>query len=219
MSSDTFGARDTLEVSGREFEIFRLDAFQDRFDVARLPYSLKVLLENALRLEDGESVTRENIEAIASWDAAAEPSAEIPFQPARVLMQDFTGVPALVDLAAMRDAMDELGGDPRRSTRWSRSTWSSTTRCRSTRSETRAPSTSTPIATTSATASATRSCAGASRRSTTSGWCPPATGICHQVNLEYLGQVVFSRDVGARARGRRSRPIPTPWSARTRTRR
>ena len=86
--SDTFGARDTLEVSGREYEIFRLDALQDSFDVARLPYSIKVLLENSLRLEDGESVTRESIEAIASWDAAAEPSAEIPFQPARVLMQD-----------------------------------------------------------------------------------------------------------------------------------
>src|SRR3989442_10692010 len=109
--SDSFGARDTLEVSGREYEIFRLNALQASHDVARLPYSLKVLLENALRLEDGESVTPENVEAIATWDATAEPSAEIPFQPARVLMQDFTGVPALVDLAAMRDAIEELGGD------------------------------------------------------------------------------------------------------------
>src|SRR5215210_3412917 len=110
--SDSFGARDTLEVSGREFEVFRLDALQSEYDVARLPYSIKVLLENALRLEDGDSVTRENVEAIATWDATAEPSIEIPFQPARVLMQDFTGVPALVDLAAMRDAIEELGGDP-----------------------------------------------------------------------------------------------------------
>src|SRR5207253_6381054 len=101
----------TLEVSGTEYEIYRLDALQEKYDTARLPYSMKVLLENALRLEDGESVTSENVEAIATWDANAEPSVEIPFQPARVLMQDFTGVPAVVDLAAMRDAMDELGGD------------------------------------------------------------------------------------------------------------
>ena len=93
--SDSFGARSTLEVGGKEYEIFRLDALQDKFDVARLPYSLKVLLENALRLEDGDAVTAENVEAIASWDANAEPSVEIPFQPARVLMQDFTGVPAI----------------------------------------------------------------------------------------------------------------------------
>ena len=80
--------------------------------MARLPYSLKVLLENALRLEDGTSVTADDVEAIATWDAKADPSVEIPFQPARVLMQDFTGVPAVVDLAAMRDAMEDLGGSP-----------------------------------------------------------------------------------------------------------
>jgi aconitate hydratase A / 2-methylisocitrate dehydratase len=113
-SSDSFGARSTLDVGGRSYEIYRLDALQQRFDVARLPYSLKVLLENVLRLEDGTSVTAADVEAIAGWDAAAEPSAEIPFQPARVLMQDFTGVPAVVDLAAMRDAMAEIGGDPER---------------------------------------------------------------------------------------------------------
>jgi aconitate hydratase len=113
-SLDSFGARSTLEVGGRSYEVFRLDALQSRFDVARLPYSLKVLLENVLRLEDGRSATAEDIEAIAAWDAAAEPSVEIPFQPARVLMQDFTGVPAVVDLAAMRDAMGEIGGDPQK---------------------------------------------------------------------------------------------------------
>ena len=80
--------------------------------MARLPYSIKVLLENTLRLEDGASVSSDDVEAIATWDAKAEPSVEIPFQPARVLMQDFTGVPAVVDLAAMRDAMEDLGGDP-----------------------------------------------------------------------------------------------------------
>ncbi len=112
MSANSFDARATLALGGREYEIHRLDALQPRFDVARLPYSLKVLLENALRLEDGRSVTADDVKAIASWDAKAEPAIEIPFQPARVLMQDFTGVPAVVDLAAMRDAIEELGGDP-----------------------------------------------------------------------------------------------------------
>src|SRR6201995_30349 len=109
-SSDSFGARSTLEVGGRIYEIFRLDALQERFDVARPPFSIKVLGENVLRLEEGVSVWGDDVEAIAAWDAAAEPSVEIPFQPARVLMQDFTGVPAVVDLAAMRDAMAAIGG-------------------------------------------------------------------------------------------------------------
>ncbi len=112
MSENSFGAKDTLEVAGRSHEIFRLDALQHRFDVARLPFSLKVLLENLLRTEGNGSVTAADIEALASWDAKAEPSKEIAFTPARVLMQDFTGVPAIVDLAAMRDAMTEMGGDP-----------------------------------------------------------------------------------------------------------
>src|SRR3954463_9877767 len=112
MSSDSFGARSTLEVGSRSYEIFRLDSLAERFDVSRLPYSIKVLLENVLRLEDGASVVPADIEAIAGWDPDAEPSVEIPLQPARVLMQDFTGVPAVVDLAAMRDAMAEIGGDP-----------------------------------------------------------------------------------------------------------
>jgi aconitate hydratase len=111
MSENSFGAKDTLEVGGRAYEIFRLDALQQRFDVARLPFSLKVLLENLLRTEGGGSVSAPDIEALASWDAAAQPSKEIAFTPARVLMQDFTGVPAVVDLAAMRDAMAEMGGE------------------------------------------------------------------------------------------------------------
>jgi aconitate hydratase A / 2-methylisocitrate dehydratase len=110
MSIDSFASRSTLEVGGSEYEIFRLDALQSRYDIARLPYSLKVLLENVLRLEDGELVRSADVEAIASWDAKAEPSIEIPYQPSRVLMQDFTGVPAVVDLAAMRDAMVQIGG-------------------------------------------------------------------------------------------------------------
>src|SRR6476661_3889168 len=111
MSENSFDARADLDVGGESFEIFRLDALQSKFDVARLPFSLKVLLENLLRNEDGVSVTREHIEKLASWDASAEPSEEIAFTPARVVMQDFTGVPAVVDLAAMRDAIAEGGGD------------------------------------------------------------------------------------------------------------
>src|SRR4051794_27765067 len=112
MSTNSFDARATLRAGDRELEIFRLDALQSKFDVARLPFSLKVLLENLLRTEGNGSVEREDIEALASWDAKAEPSTEIAFTPARVLMQDFTGVPAVVDLAAMRDAMAGLGRGP-----------------------------------------------------------------------------------------------------------
>lgn len=104
--TDPFAARSTLRVGGGEHEIFRLDALQDRFDVGRLPYTLKILLENALRTGD-----ERDVEAVAGWDATADPSREIAFTPARVLLQDFTGVPAIVDLAAMRDAMRDLGGE------------------------------------------------------------------------------------------------------------
>ncbi|MGH2963164.1 MAG: aconitase family protein, partial [Solirubrobacterales bacterium] len=191
---DSFKARSTIEVGGRELEIHRLDALQNRFDVARLPYSLKVLLENALRLEDGDAVTRDDVEAIATWDASAEPSAEIPFQPARVLMQDFTGVPAIVDLAAMRDAIERLGGDPG------------------------AINPLVPVdliidhsVQVDAFGNARAIEINADRDYERNGeryaflrWgqqafdnfrvVPPATGICHQVNLEYLGQVVFQRE-------------------------
>ncbi|HEY1516067.1 MAG TPA: aconitate hydratase [Solirubrobacteraceae bacterium] len=111
MIPNTFDAKATLKVGERSYEIFRLDALQAKYDVARLPFSLKVLLENLLRNEDGESIRAQDIEALAKWDAAAEPSSEISFTPARVIMQDFTGVPAVVDLAAMRDAMGAMGGD------------------------------------------------------------------------------------------------------------
>jgi aconitate hydratase len=109
---NSYDARGTLKVGDRELEIFRLDALQSRFDVARLPFSLKILLENLLRTEGNGAVDAADIEALATWDAKAEPSKEIAFTPARVVMQDFTGVPAVVDLAAMRDAMADLGGDP-----------------------------------------------------------------------------------------------------------
>ena len=112
MPENSFDARAELKVGGRTYEIYRLDALQEKFDVARLPFSLKVLLENLLRNEDGVGVRAQDVEALASWDHAAEPTKEIAFTPARVVMQDFTGVPAVVDLAAMRDAMADLGGDP-----------------------------------------------------------------------------------------------------------
>src|ERR671931_2891146 len=193
--TDSFGARDTLEVSGNEYEIYRLDSLQSSYDVARLPYSIKVLLENSLRLEDGESVTRDHVETIAKWDAKAEPSEEIPFQPARVLMQDFTGVPAVVDLAAMRDAMEDLGGSPSAIN----------------------PQVDVDLIidhsvqvdafgnTRAFEINEERDYERNGERYAFLRWgqeafdnfrvVPPATGICHQVNLEYLGRCVWTREI------------------------
>jgi len=109
VSANSFGSRDTLRVGDATYEIYRLDAVEGS---ARLPYSLKILLENLLRTEDGANVTADHIRALANWDPQAEPSVEIQFTPARVIMQDFTGVPCIVDLATMREAMRDLGGDP-----------------------------------------------------------------------------------------------------------
>jgi aconitate hydratase len=110
---DSFGTRRTLRSGGRDYEIFSLPALAARgLPVARLPFSLRILLENLLRNEDGRNVTPESIEALARWDANATPEREISFLPARVVLQDFTGVPCVVDLAAMRDAMAAMGGDP-----------------------------------------------------------------------------------------------------------
>ncbi|WP_030485356.1 aconitate hydratase [Nocardioides aequoreus] len=112
-SADSFGAKDTLEVGDKTYEMYRLGAVTgDGLDVESLPFSLKVLLENLLRTEDGANITADDIRALAGWDADAEPDKEIQFTPARVIMQDFTGVPCVVDLATMREAMEELGGDP-----------------------------------------------------------------------------------------------------------
>ncbi|MCF3961214.1 aconitate hydratase AcnA [Streptomyces fuscigenes] len=109
MSANSFDARSTLRVGDESYEIFRLDKVEGS---ARLPYSLKVLLENLLRTEDGANITADHIRAIGGWDSQAQPSQEIQFTPARVIMQDFTGVPCVVDLATMREAVKELGGDP-----------------------------------------------------------------------------------------------------------
>ncbi|WP_433545223.1 aconitate hydratase [Streptomyces sp. CA-294286] len=109
MSANSFDARSTLRVGDESYEIFKLDKVEGS---ARLPYSLKVLLENLLRTEDGANITADHIRAIGNWDSQAQPSQEIQFTPARVIMQDFTGVPCVVDLATMREAVKELGGDP-----------------------------------------------------------------------------------------------------------
>jgi aconitate hydratase len=113
---DSFRSRTTLEVGGRKYSIFRLDALRElsRGNVERLPFSLKILLENLLRGEDGAFVRRDSIEALASWDVKKPVDKEIAFRTARVLLQDFTGVPCVVDLAAMRDAIAALGGKPGR---------------------------------------------------------------------------------------------------------
>src|SRR6478672_7397026 len=191
---NSYDARGTLKVGDRELEIFRLDALQSKFDVARLPFSLKILLENLLRTEGNGSVTADDVEALASWDANAEPSKEIAFTPARVLMQDFTGVPAVVDLAAMRDAIAEMGGDPARINPLAPAELvidhSVQVDLFGTREAFRV--------------NAEREFERNQERYAFLRWgqrafddfavVPPDTGIVHQVNLEYLARVVFSNE-------------------------
>src|SRR5947199_3526806 len=110
---DSFHSRSTLKVGGKSYEIYRLDALDKQgISTKHLPYSLRILLENLLRTEDGQNVKKEDIRALAAWNKKSKPDKEIAFTPSRVLLQDFTGVPAIVDLAAMRDAMKRLSGDP-----------------------------------------------------------------------------------------------------------
>jgi len=194
MPQNSFQAKDSLRVGDREYEIFRLDALQQRFDVARLPFSLKVLLENLLRTEGNGSVEAADVEALATWDAKAEPSKEIAFTPARVLMQDFTGVPAVVDLAAMRDAMAEMGGDPERISPLAPAELvidhSVQVDAFGTRDAFRV--------------NAEREFERNQERYAFLRWgqgafddfsvVPPDTGIVHQVNIEYLARVVFPRE-------------------------
>jgi aconitate hydratase len=185
----SFDARSTLRVGGEEHNVFRLDALQDRFDVERLPYTLKILLENVLRLGD-----EEDVEAVATWDAKADPSREIAFTPARVLLQDFTGVPAIVDLAAMRDAMRDLGGDPARINPLLPAELVIDHSVQVDEFATR----------TAIRRNAELEFERNRERYAFLRWgqvgfanlkvVPPNTGICHQVNLEYLGRVVESRD-------------------------
>src|SRR3954452_7356290 len=194
VSADSFGARGELAVGTRRFEIFRLAALQERFDVARLPFSLKILLENLLRTEGNGHVEASDVEALARWQPGDPPSKEIAFTPARVLMQDFTGVPAIVDLAAMRDAIAALGGDPAQINPLAPAELvidhSVQVDAFGTREAFRI--------------NAEREFERNEERYAFLRWgqdgfdnfagVPPVTGIVHQVNLEYLGRVVFTSD-------------------------
>ncbi|WP_417563825.1 aconitate hydratase [Microbacterium sp.] len=190
-SRNSFGSKDTLTVGDKQYEIFRLDAVPN---TKRLPYSLKILLENLLRNEDGVTVTAQQVEALAGWNAKDVGHSEIQFTPARVLLQDFTGVPCVVDLVAMRDAMDDLGGDPQQVNPLipvelviDHSVI--------------ADSFGRPE---SAKINADLEFERNRERYQLLRWAqhafddfvvvPPDTGICHQVNLEYLARVVFGAD-------------------------
>jgi aconitate hydratase len=195
-AENSFGARATLAVGGRKYEIYRLDALQRRFDVARLPFSLKILLENLLRTEGNGSVSAPDVEALASWDAKARPSKEIAFTPARVLMQDFTGVPAVVDLAAMRDAMADMDGDPAKINPLVPAELVIDHSVQVDAFGTRE----------AFAINAEREFERNQERYSFLRWgqgafddfavVPPDTGIVHQVNLEYLARVVFSTESG-----------------------
>src|SRR5687767_372058 len=193
-STDSFGSRSTLQVGDQSYEIFRLDALQAGYDVARLPYSIKILLENLLRNEDGQAITREDVESVARWVASDAPSQEIAYTPARVLMQDFTGVPAIVDLAAMRDAMADMGGDP--------------ARINPLQAAELVIDHSVQVDEYGSAQALLRNAQKEFERNRERylflRWgqrafqnfrvVPPATGIVHQVNLEYLARVVFTTD-------------------------
>ena len=199
-SHDSFGSRATLEIGGRSIDIYRLDALQKAGigDVSTLPYSIRVLLENLLRNEDGKTVTKSDIEAVAKWDPHAEPSTEIAYRPARVLLQDFTGVPAVVDLAAMREAFAEMGGDPNRvnplqpadlvidhsvqvDSFGNLRAFDENVKIEFERNRERY-----------------RFLKWGQSAFEGMRVVPPGTGIVHQVNLEYLARVVFTRDADGR---------------------
>src|SRR3954452_3708965 len=193
---NSFDAKSTLKVGDRELTIYRLDALQSAYDVARLPFSLKVLLENLLRTEGNGAVEKADIEALARWDHRAEPDTEIGFTPARVVLQDFTGVPAVVDLAAMRDAMTALDGDP---SKINPLVPAELVIDHSVQVDVFGTHDSFRI-------NAEREFERNQERYQFLRWgadafngfevVPPDTGIVHQVNLEYLSRVVFTDDDG-----------------------
>ncbi len=200
MPKDSFGSRATLTLGGRPIDVFRLDALQKAKvgDVATLPYSIRVLLENLLRHEDDRTVTRADIEAVASWDPKAPPRTEIAYRPSRVLLQDFTGVPAVVDLAAMREAFARMGGDPSRINPLQPADLVID-------HSVQVDVYGTPRA---FQANVEREFERNHERYQFLKWgqsafdnmrvVPPGTGIVHQVNLEYLARVVFTKDAGGR---------------------
>jgi aconitate hydratase len=197
---NSFGSQATLAVDGRNFSYFRLAAVEKQLpQAARLPFSLRILLENLLRNEDGQTVRADDIAALAKWDARAEPVKEISFMPARVLMQDFTGVPAVVDLAAMRDAIVKLGGDPKR--------------INPLQPAELVIDHSVQVDEFGTVSAIVRNSELEFERNRERylflRWgqevfrnfkvVPPDTGICHQVNLEYLARVVFTSESGPTA--------------------
>ena len=195
---NSFGARGSLSVGDETFTIYRLAAAAEQLgvDLEKLPFTTRILLENLLRFEDGSSVTREQIEAVAKWEPAKEPDTEIAFRPARVLLQDFTGVPAVVDLAAMRDAMAEMGGDPNKI-----NPLQPVDLVIDHSVQVDAFGTADALA-----INVEREYERNLERYQLLKWgqgafnnfrvVPPGTGIVHQVNLEYLGQVVMTNDDG-----------------------
>ena len=190
---NSFGAKATLDAGGATHEIFRLDALQQRYDVARLPYSIKILLENLLRFEDGESVTAEDVENVATWAAKDEPSKEIAYTPARVLMQDFTGVPAVVDLAAMRDAMEEMGGDASRINPLRPAELIIDHSIQVDEFATRFAFRKNAELEFQRNRERYEFLRWGQKAFDDFAVVPPNTGICHQVNLEYLARVVYTR--------------------------
>lgn len=193
---DSLHTKQTLDVEGKKYSIFNISALAPKYDIGRLPFSLKILLENLLRTEDNDNVSKSDIEALLNWQAKAEPSAEIAFTPSRVILQDFTGVPAIVDLAAMREAMQTLGGDPKKIN----------------------PLSQVDLVIDHSVMVDVYGSPDAYERNTTIEFArnkerysflrwgqeslnnfrvvPPGTGIVHQVNLEYLAHVVFSKQSG-----------------------
>jgi aconitate hydratase len=175
MTANSFGSRTALKVADEQYEIYRLDAV-DGSD--SLPFSLKVLLENLLRNEDGVNIAADHVTAVAQWDPSKEPDTEIQFTPARVILQDLTGVPAVVDLAAMREAMQALGGDPTKINPLIPAELVIDHSVVADVSAVRTRSGGTSRSSSSATMSATSSCAGASRRSASSRSCPRVPASC-----------------------------------------
>ncbi len=189
--ADSFGTRSELEVGGKRYGYHRLGALKN---VERLPFSMRVLLENLLRFEDGRVVTRDQIEAVLDWDPKATPDKEIAFHPARVLLQDFTGVPAVVDLAAMREAITQMGGDPQRINPLSRADLvidHSVVVDRFASQNAFAFNTAVDYERNRERYAFLRWGQQAFRNFSV---VPPQTGICHQVNLEYLASVAFQQD-------------------------
>ena len=196
-TTNPFGSRSTLSTAAGDVTVFRLNRLAELGigHLDRLPFSVKVLLESALRNVDGFVVNESDVTGLAGWNAAAVNAVELPFKPARVILQDFTGVPCVVDLAAMRAAMKRgSAATRRRSTRWCRSTWSSTTACRWTSSAARWRCSENGQREFERNMERYEFLKWGQKAFANFSVVPPATGIVHQVNLEYLAKVVVTRD-------------------------